>query len=343
MKKYVLILLALITSILLFSCKSSGVSFDWENIELSSQLPKLESEKGEIHTNTESKLWIDVYKTSEEQYKSYISKCKEMGFVVDAKVSDYHYDAYNQTGYKLSLKIFDEEMTINLDAPMEIGELKWPDRGLATLIPAPESSVGKIEWETSNGFVVYVGKTTKEAFTVYADACAAKGFTVNYQSGDDYYYADDSEGNHLSLNYEGNNIMFVRMDAPSEELTTESNKREAESTMQENIEDSINRDVTFSEIYCAFKENKINAEDAYNDKYFVITAKINGMKTGGFLGLEKNVTTLTMEIQVENTIVFFLAKFDAKQREALKSVAVGDEISFIGKCDNGNFYDCILE
>ena len=105
----------------------------------------------------------------------------------------------------------------------------------------------------------------------------------------------------------------------------------------------VNRDVSFAEIYKSFEMNSINAEDVYNDKYFVITAKINGMKTGGFLGLEKNVTTLTMEIQVENTIVFFLAKFDAKQREALKSVAVGDEISFIGKCDNGNFYDCILE
>lgn len=105
----------------------------------------------------------------------------------------------------------------------------------------------------------------------------------------------------------------------------------------------VNRDVSYEEIYKAFKNNTIVAEDTYNDKYFAVTAKINGMKTGGVFELEKNVTTLTMETQVDNTIVFFLAKFDEEQRESLKSVSVGDTISFIGKCNDGTFSECELD
>ncbi len=110
-----------------------------------------------------------------------------------------------------------------------------------------------------------------------------------------------------------------------------------------NSQIEVNRAVSYDEIYRAFKNNKILAEDTYNDKYFTVTAKVNGMETGGILGLEEDVTTLTMETKVDNTIVFFLAKFDRKQRESLKSISVGDTISFIGKCNDGTFYECELE
>ena len=50
-----------------------------------------------------------------------------------------------------------------------------------------------------------------------------------------------------------------------------------------------------------------------------------------------------MEIQVDNTIVFFYAEFEKDQEDALKKVSVGDTITFEGKClDAGNWSDCEL-
>lgn len=105
----------------------------------------------------------------------------------------------------------------------------------------------------------------------------------------------------------------------------------------------VDKEVTFDEIYTAFEENEINAQDKYNGNRYIITAEINGMKTGGVLGLEENITTLTMETKVNNTVVFFLARFDESQRESLKSVKVGDTITFVGKCNDGTFSECELK
>ena len=41
--------------------------------------------------------------------------------------------------------------------------------------------------------------------------------TVDYNKGDTYYYANDAEGWHLSLQYEGNRTMSVSIDAPKQQ------------------------------------------------------------------------------------------------------------------------------
>jgi hypothetical protein len=37
---------------------------------------------------------------------------------------------------------------------------------------------------------------------------------VNYSKGDNYYTADNGDGWHVSLKYEGNQIMSIDLDAP---------------------------------------------------------------------------------------------------------------------------------
>lgn len=39
-------------------------------------------------------------------------------------------------------------------------------------------------------------------------------YTVNYSKGDNYYTADNGDGWHVSLKYEGNQIMSIDLDAP---------------------------------------------------------------------------------------------------------------------------------
>ena len=106
----------------------------------------------------------------------------------------------------------------------EYSEFEWPKSEIAGLLPVPKSNIGKIEWEGSHGFVIYVGETLKEQYDDYVDECQEKGFTVAYKKGDDFFWADNKSGYHVSLRYEGDNIMFLRIDEPkkTEDETSES-------------------------------------------------------------------------------------------------------------------------
>lgn len=100
--------------------------------------------------------------------------------------------------------------------------------------------------------------------------------------------------------------------------------------------------VTFDEIYREYKSNELRADDKYKNNRYEITATINGMTTDGLLNWSGGAT-LTMETRVDDTIVFLYAEFEKDQEEALKTVNVGDEITFEGECLSwGNWKECEL-
>lgn len=116
----------------------------------------------------------------------------------------------------------------------------------------------------------------------------------------------------------------------------------AESEPQTSEETSAVGTATFDEIYQAYKENELVADDLYQHNRYRVTAKINGMTNDGLFNLTGG-TTLTLETKVDNTIVFFYAEFEKEQEENLKTVKVGDTITFEGKClDAGNWSECEL-
>lgn len=82
-------------------------------------------------------------------------------------------------------------------------------------------------------------------------------------------------------------------------------------------EEDVVLDVPFADIYYDYKKNELAADDIYKNNRYRITAEINGIKTGGLLNATGGAT-LTMEIKVDNTIVYFLAEFEKEQEEALK-------------------------
>jgi hypothetical protein len=116
----------------------------------------------------------------------------------------------------------------------------------------------------------------------------------------------------------------------------------AESEPQTSEETSAVGTATFDEIYQAYKENELVADDLYQHNRYRVTAKINGMTNDGLFNLTGGAT-LTLETKVDNTIVFFYAEFEKEQEENLKTVKVGDTITFEGKClDAGNWSECEL-
>lgn len=131
--------------------------------------------------------------------------------------------------------------------------------------------------------------------------------------------------------------MFRFMDVQSK-AQIETNK----TTESDESSAVVDESVTFDEIYRAYKENELRADDVYQYNRYRITAKVNGMETGGLLNLTGGAT-LTMEKQVDSTIVFFIAEFEKDQEDALKTISVGDTITFEGEClSAGTWESCEL-
>ena len=217
MKKVLAIFLVLVMVVSLAAC--GGETIEWDDIILGDKLPEPPAKKGEIHTNAADDLWIDINDLSDKQFNDYVEACKEMGFTVDAEANSSSYNAYNADGYKLSLGHYgsDADMSIQLEAPMEMTTISWPTSIAGQMLPTPKSTTGKFSYEYDDNFFVYVGNTTRDDYAEYVNACSEKGFNVDYSKGDDYYYADNSDGWHISVRYEGNNIMTIDIDAPSED------------------------------------------------------------------------------------------------------------------------------
>ena len=216
---------------------NKGTPFEWDEIVLSEMLPMPESTVGEIHSNSKTELMLDVHDITVAQFNDYIDSCKEMGFTIEADLSGISFTAYNQDGYRLSLSYYESsaELSINIDAPMEMSQIQWPSSEIAKLLPVPKSNIGSIYWENSGGFVIYIGNTTKAEYNDYVNNCSAKGFNVDYNKGDDYYYADNAAGYHVSLRYEGNNVMCVQIEDPDDVTSSEKENEESVTNYLENF------------------------------------------------------------------------------------------------------------
>ena len=190
----------------------------WDDVVLGNMLPEPPANEGKIYINSADDLWVDIDNLSDKQFNEYIGDCKNKGFTVDAESNSSSYEAYNAKGYKLSLSHYgsDADMSIKLEAPMEMTTIIWPISAAGKQLPTPKSTTGKFSYEYDDNFFVYVGNTSKAEYAEYVKACSEKGFNVDYSKGDDYYFADNIEGWHISVRYIGNNIMSIDIDAPSD-------------------------------------------------------------------------------------------------------------------------------
>lgn len=102
---------------------------------------------------------------------------------------------------------------------MEFAEFQWPDTEIAKLMPIPKSTVGNINWSKDYGFVIYVAETSLDDYAAYVQDCEALGFTLDCRKGDDYFYADNADGYHVALNYKEDDVMFVRIDEPKNDMS----------------------------------------------------------------------------------------------------------------------------
>ena len=199
----VIIGIVLVTSVSIIACEFvlfSTSSFSEESVDIDSLeynwpvsgnaalLPEPISENGEITSNSESHFSAVVYNVSQDEFDSYASECRENGFDIAVEGSDSSYYAYNADGYCVDLFYWKEEseLSIYLDAPEEITELIWPATGLAAELPKPDSDLGRVIYEDSEGISVVVYVDSKNEFDLYVEDCKKQGYTENQE----FYFMD---------------------------------------------------------------------------------------------------------------------------------------------------------
>jgi len=282
-KKWWFILIVIIVVIAFISKitggnKSEGEKFSWSDIVMGEILPEPKSNVGEIGSNTDESLSMEIYDTSSSDYSEYVNKCEDMGFTIDTHKNSTSFEAYNESGYRLSVNYSDysgeASMDINLDAPIKMSEIQWPTSIVGNLLPVPKSTVGKFSYEYDDSFYVYIGETSEADYSEYVTACSDKGFNVDYDKGDTYYYADNNEGYHISLKYEGNSTMSISIDSPDEtDTASDTNDTTSESSESKEPTDNTDRSEKLVDgMRVDFKEAMDSYED-FMDEYVAFMKK----------------------------------------------------------------------
>lgn len=216
----------IIYSIFMFPHSDIGQSFieanqkyEWPETGIAEQLPKPSSDKGEITYNNDTMFRLDVYGVDQDEFESYMNACIKEGFTIESEKSESRYEAFNETGYELRLSYYSSqsELSVDVDAPVPMSDIKWPRSTIAHRLPVPNSFYGNISWEADYGFFIYLGNTTKQDYQDYVEACFDAGFVNNYKKGDTYFWGDDSDGYSVTVRYEGCNVMSIRIDEPDDQ------------------------------------------------------------------------------------------------------------------------------
>lgn len=215
MKRFITGMCAVTLMLSLAACGGGGSGIEgWPTSGLAEEIPAPPEGTLEQVDYDDERLSASVEEVSADAFNAYVDSCENAGFTEEANQNSSRYEAYSEDGYKLSVMYWDsnETMDITLEAPIAMEEIAWPTAGAGSLVPAPDSTMGLIDSDSSTFFYAYV-EMDEEAFGSYIDACAEAGFTVDYDRGDTWYYADDAAGNDLSLNYQGFNVATVRVQA----------------------------------------------------------------------------------------------------------------------------------
>ena len=98
----------------------------------------------------------------------------------------------------------------------------WPTTDLASQLPKPESSKGKIEKDSSSTFYIKVCGTDATAYDNYVKALQEKGFTVDYFKSSSAFNAKNAAGYSVNIRYDSkdDSIMAILILAPDDSSTS---------------------------------------------------------------------------------------------------------------------------
>lgn len=263
-----------------YSTLTECKKINFNDIYLKDEIPNINKQNGEIHNDSKDGLRITLCGIDKRLYKKYYDETIKKGYTIDSEDDTTTYEAYNEEGYKISLywDEEDKELTVDLSAPMKMKNIIWPTTGLATKIPKPNSTLGKISLDDSDTFSVYIGNTSEEDFENYIKVCQEIGYVNNYSKSDKTYSAENNESYELTIEFKGNKTMYISVDAPEEDKSKKETKKEA--IPKEEIKSSTEDNSTTNNI--GLRTEFKNAMDSYEkfvDEYIIFMQKYNSNPT----------------------------------------------------------------
>lgn len=194
---------------------SDDNGFEWLETGLSTQIPKISAEEGSIYTNNDTELSIRLEGISYNEFESYVTACKELGYTVDAVKDTYTYTAYNEEGYLLEVSCYTDDLGVELKAPQTgIADYKWPENDLAQRIPEMEADSGSTEAEESEKCEIFLYGISQEDYVAYIKLCENAGFTIDCERSEQTYCGFDSEGYKLSVSLNELRRMDIVVESP---------------------------------------------------------------------------------------------------------------------------------
>ena len=196
---------------------------NWAEIVLGDVIPEPRPLFGKITSNKDTYLSVYIYSIDHSGYDAYVNNCKREGFVIDADESKKAYCAYNTNGYKLSLN-FDEstnQMHICIESAIEYGTLNWPSGIVEELVPMPKSRTGKLSQSGEIEFNAYISNMGIDDYKEYISACTLAGFDIDVNKTDKQFSASNADGYKLTVDYCGNNVIYISLEEPKYPVSIE--------------------------------------------------------------------------------------------------------------------------
>lgn len=286
MKKIITIVLALTLMAFMITACGGGNRLEWPTSALAEMLPIPESNRGRVMWDMENSLYVIVENTSREQFNAYVDECRNFGFNENYIRSDREYDAYNASGFHLTISYNDRnnEMTIHLVTPPNFDVFQWPRSEIAALLPIPESNIGSISTDRADRFSVHVGETTREQYNAYVDAVMDRGFIIDFSRSDDSFRGRNEAGFAVRLSFERNNTMWITIEAPSDTEVVVEEVEETEvddepvASVADNDESNNNDDVSTDTTTVSWQEF-LEEYEAWVDAFIEFMERYNANPT----------------------------------------------------------------
>lgn len=179
--------------------------------------------KGYFESNDNDELYMHICKAKREDFNKIVKELKENGFNVEdtseeADITD-AFLAYKGKNYYVDVTYFNDDNYIEIMAIKykKMEKIKWPTFGIALNVPAPSSTVGYINNDSSEYFSATLDINSKDEYEAYVEAVKAAGFIHNYSTGKYYYSAENDKEYTVTVTYHENNTLDIEIDEPFED------------------------------------------------------------------------------------------------------------------------------
>jgi len=189
-------------------------TYEWPSSGLATSIPEPTIKTGHIQNHYDIMMDFYLYKATLDDFETYVSECKEVGFTIVEKETGTDYSAYNEdkTRY-VDIEYYEDsnKMYVVVRAPEEWSEINWPKSDIAELIPQPDSLIGKVNTDSAETLDVDISNVSLKAFNEYINKCIEVGFDVDYNRYEKSFNASDKNGYYLSIDLETFDVMNIRL------------------------------------------------------------------------------------------------------------------------------------